>query len=118
MNGPAPALLALAAAALALPGCAAGIATSAVGMAVKAATPARADPGDQRAAATAACTDRAATLGEVRIIDAAQRAGTGRVTVWGTVGPSPSSGPGTRQSFECRFDRGVKGFKLRAIAPR
>ena len=75
----------LAASCLGQSGCAAGIAVSAVGAAVKAATPERpVVTEDRRAAAAAACEAHAAQHGRVHLIDADQRPD-GRVTVWGTV---------------------------------
>ena len=68
---------------LALGGCVAGVAASAVGAAVNASQP-RETNEDLRRPAVAACTARAIEHGEVHIIDAEQRRG-GRVTVWGTV---------------------------------
>ena len=94
-----------------LGGCAAGIAASAVGAAVNASQP-RETNEDLRDPAVAACTARAAPLGEVRIIDAEQRRG-GRVKVWGTVQDAQQ-----RQAFECSWAGEVSGFRLRAIAPR
>jgi len=102
-------LLVLAASSLALGGCVASMAANAVTMAVKASRPDRAGAGDLRGSATAACSERAAPLGTVKIIDAAQRPD-GRVTVWGTV-----EAEGARQSFECKFGGKVTAFKLRRL---
>ena len=101
----------LAGAGLALGGCVAGLAMSAVGAAIQAATPERPPvEEDLRAAAAAACTARAAAHGQVHVIDAEQRPD-GRVTVWGRI-----EDEARRQAFECRFDRGeVKAFRLRDI---
>lgn len=100
----------LAASSLALSGCVAGIAVSAVSAAVKAATP---EPPvvteDRRAAARAACEAHAAQHGRVHLIDAEQRPD-GRVTVWGTV-----QDDGERRAFRCRYDGEVSDFRLRAI---
>jgi hypothetical protein len=97
----------------ALSGCVAGMAAGAAGAAARAAMPERPNVSDdRRPAATKACEARAAGLGTVRIIDAAQRPD-GRVTVWGTVQDEKQ-----RRSFECRFDGTVKEFKLRAIKTR
>jgi len=103
----------LAASSLALSGCVAGIAVSAVGAAVKAATPERpAVTDDRRAAARAACESHAAQHGRVHIIDAEQRPD-GRVTVWGTVEDDRE-----RRAFICRFDGEVSAFRLRTIPQR
>lgn len=94
---------------LALSGCAAGLAASAVSAAAQAATPERPYVGeDRRPAAIAACEGRAAELGRVHIIDADQRPD-GRVTVWGLIENE------ARRSFECRYDGTVSAFKLRPI---
>jgi osmotically-inducible protein OsmY len=93
----------------ALSGCVAGMAASAAGTAVRAATQRPNVRDDRRATASAACQARAAGLGQVRVIDAEQRID-GRVTVWGTV----ESG-GVRKSFKCGYDGKVTDFKLRAI---
>ena len=105
--------LLLVAGSLPLGGCVAGIAMGAVGAAVRAATPERPEViQDLGPAATAACEERAAPLGRVHIIDVDQRPD-GRVTVWGTVQDDSQ-----RRSFECRWDRVVKAFKLRPIPTR
>ena len=94
-----------------LSGCVASVAASAVGAALNATRPAETNE-DFRAAATMACTTRAAPHGEVHIIDAAQRSG-GRVTVWGTVTAGTQ-----RQAFECSWRGTVRDFDLRALPPR
>lgn len=96
---------------LALGGCVAGVAASAVGAAVNASQP-RETNEDLRRPAVAACTARAIEHGEVHIIDAEQRRG-GRVTVWGTV-----TTPEQRQAFECRYNGQVSDFDLRNLPPR
>lgn len=103
-------ILMVAAGSLSLGGCVAGLAMSAVGAAVRAATP---EPvvvtEDRRPAARAACEAQAAQHGSVHLIDAEQRAD-GRVTVWGRVEHGSQ-----RRAFECRFDQAVTGFRLREI---
>jgi hypothetical protein len=93
-----------------LSGCAAGLAASAVGAAVRATdkpdTPPTEDPGP---AARLACTAQAERHGTVRIIDTEYRSAS-KLVVWGTV-----EGPGGRRSFECRYQGKIVGFKLRAI---
>ncbi|HEX8640638.1 MAG TPA: hypothetical protein VF704_05725 [Allosphingosinicella sp.] len=91
-------------------GCVAGIAASAVGAAVRAAAPGPVTE-DRRPAARTACEAQAAPHGQVRIIDAEQRAD-GRVTVWGRV-----ENERQRRAFECRYDRRVTAFRLREIRP-
>ena len=99
--------------ALPLGGCAAGIAASAVGAAVRAAdrpeAPPKEDPGP---AARQACTVRASQHGDVRIIDVEYRS-PARLIVWGTV-----EARGRRRSFECRWDGGIVGFEVREIGGR
>jgi hypothetical protein len=112
MAPPPPVLLLLLASSLALGGCAAGIAASAVGAAVGAGNPQRPTDQDLREPATAACRARAAPLGQVRIIDADQRPD-GRVKVWGTVEDGRQ-----RRSFECNWDGRVRGFELRSVRAR
>lgn len=107
--------LALAAlAALPLGGCAASIAASAVGAAVRAADKDDpVDPGyDVGGAASQACTAHARQHGEVHIIDVEHRSPT-KAIVWGTV-----TANGVRRSFECRFDGKIDAFKLREIRPQ
>lgn len=104
------ALLLLAGSSLALGGCVASMAASAVGAAVRAATPERPlVTQDVRGPAREACQARAAQLGTVRITDAEQRAD-GRTTVFGTVQDATQ-----RRSFECVYDGRVTGFRLREI---
>jgi hypothetical protein len=103
------ALLALAA--LPLGGCAASIAASAVGAAVRAADrPDRAPKEDPGPAARAACSARAAPYGTVKIIDAVYKT-VAKVTVWGSV-----EGPAGRRSFQCRWDGKIVGFELKEVA--
>ena len=106
-------ILLLAASTFALGGCAASIAASAVGAAL------RASQSGQRAsasqdlgpAASEACSTRASQHGDVSIIDVERR--TNKVIVWGTVRNGQE-----RQSFECRFDGEISDFKLRPIPGR
>ena len=104
--------LLLLAAALPLGGCAASIAASAVGAAVRATD--KPDPvptEDPGPAARTACSAEAAKHGEVTIIDTEYRSAS-RLIVWGRV----ESGA-QRRSFECRWDRKIVDFKLRDIRP-
>ena len=105
----------LMAAVLASSGCAASIAASVVGAAVQAANPPPPEVAystDLLASAREACRARAATHGEVHIIDAEQGR-RGRVTVWGTV-----QAPVGRRAFTCTYNGAVSSFRLRAIPPR
>jgi hypothetical protein len=103
----------LALAALPLGGCAAGLAASAVGAAVRAAdrpdAPPREDPGP---AARSACSARAAQYGAVKIIDTVYKS-PARLVVWGSV-----EGEGRRQSFQCRYDGKVVGFHIKEVEAR
>jgi len=97
-------------AALALGGCVAAIASSAVGMAVRGA---KGEPqGNQhlQAGAAKACTAHASQFGTVHIIDVEQSTAS-KIIVWGTAGEGQA-----RRSFECAFGTNITGFKLRAIA--
>jgi hypothetical protein len=103
----------LALAAFPLGGCAAGLAASAVGAAVRAADgPERVPAEDPGPAARSACTAHAAQYGEVRIIDTVYRS-PAKLVVWGSV-----ESQGRRRSFRCRFDGKVVGFTLREIDAR
>ena len=99
-----------AAASLALGGCAASIAASAVGAAVRAADKPDAVPtSDPGPAARAACTAEGERFGTVKIIDTEYKSAS-KLIVWGTV-----EAEGRRRSFECEFEGKLKNFKLRAI---
>ena len=92
-----------------LGGCVAGLATSAVGMAVRSA---RGEPQDNAAllpTAVQACSARAAPYGTVKVIDK-QQVSIDRIKVWGTADNGT-----TRHSFECTFGKKITGFKLRAL---
>jgi hypothetical protein len=108
-----PILAFLALGTLPLGGCAASIAASAVGAAVRAADkpdkPPKEDPGP---AARSACSARAAPYGTVRIIDTVYKS-SAKLVVWGSV-----EGEGKRQSFQCRYDGKVVGFELKDVERR
>ena len=95
--------------ALSLGGCVAGMAASAVGMAVRGARGEPESNAGLQPEATAACSARASQSGVVKVIDVEQRTAS-RIIVWGTVddGKQP-------QSFECAYGTRVTGFKLRPI---
>ena len=100
----------IAASALGLTGCVAGMAANAVGMA---AAGARGEPASNQhlqPAAREACSAQASAYGTVRIIDVEQRS-TNKIIVWGTVDDGTR-----RQSFECGFGTSITSFKLRAIS--
>jgi hypothetical protein len=104
-----PKLMPLLLLALPLGGCAAGIAASAAGMAIRSA---KGDPqGNQhlQPGARSACSAHAAQFGAVRIIDVEQRS-PGKIIVWGTVTDATQ-----RRSFECAFTDRIVGFKLQVI---
>jgi hypothetical protein len=106
-----PALLLLACGAVAVSGCVAGMAASAVGMVARSAQGQPASNEHLKPEAAAACSARASPYGAVRIIDVEQR-GASKIVVWGTVDDGKE-----RRSFECAFGTRVTGFKLRAIKP-
>lgn len=87
------------------------MAAGAAGMVAREARGAPQDVSAYLPQARAACTARAAGLGNVHVIDVAQEA-VDRITVWGTV-----TRAGRRQSFECRFGTQITGFKLRPLPP-
>lgn len=105
------ALALLVAGSLALGGCAASIAASAVGMAVRSAQAAPRSNEHLRPQAAQACTAHASQHGSVHIIDVEQRSSS-RIVVWGTVGEGEE-----RRSFECSYGDRITGFKLREIEP-
>jgi hypothetical protein len=95
---------------LALGGCAASLAASAVGAAIRS-SQSQKQPTDQQnwpQAAAAACQAHAAQFGEVRIIDVELRQD--KVVVWGTAGEGAQ-----KRSFECPYNGKISGFKLRTI---
>ncbi|HEY0131134.1 MAG TPA: hypothetical protein VGB57_06995 [Allosphingosinicella sp.] len=106
-------LLLLALGALPLGGCAAGLAASAVGAAVRAADrPDRAPREDPGPAARAACSARAAQYGTVRIIDTVYRS-PAKLVVWGSV-----EGEGRKRSLQCRWDGKIVGFEVKEVEER
>lgn len=108
-----PTLLLLALGALPLNGCAASLAASAVGAAVRAADkPDRAPKEDPGPVARAACSAHAAPHGTVKIIDVVYKS-VAKVTVWGSV-----EGEGRKRSFQCRWDGKIVGFELKEVGGR
>ena len=103
-------VIAAVAGAVALQGCVAGMAASAVGMAARSARGAPASNEHLKPQASAACSARAAQHGVVKIIDVEQRS-EARIVVWGTAGEGTA-----RRSFECAYGTKITGFKLRTIA--
>jgi type IV pilus biogenesis protein CpaD/CtpE len=99
-------------AALTLTGCAASLAAGAIGAAARSA---QGDPDAYhnnetlKLAAAQACRARAATHGEVQVIDLEQRSAR-RVVVWGT-----ATSTAQRQSFECTYAGRVTAFRLRRL---
>jgi hypothetical protein len=103
-------LLLLALGALPLGGCAASLAASAVGAAVRAADgPERVPKEDPAPAARQACTARALPYGTVKIIDVVYKSAA-KLVVWGSV-----EAEGRRRSFECRWDGKIVGFEVREV---
>ncbi len=108
-----PTLLLLALAALPLGGCAASIAASAVGAAVRAADrPDKAPKEDPGPVARQACSVHASQYGTVQIIDVVYKS-VAKVVVWGAV-----EGAGRKRSFQCRWDGKIVGFELKEVAGR
>ncbi len=103
-------LLTVTLAALPLGGCAASIAASAVGAAVRAADkPDKAPAEDPGPVARAACAAHAAQYGNVKIIDVVYKS-VAKVVVWGSV-----EGEGRKRSFQCRWDGKIVGFEVKEI---
>ena len=94
---------------LPLCGCVAGMAASAVGMAVRGAQGEPVSNSHLGREAVTACSDRAAEYGTVHIIDVEQRSAS-KLIVWGTADDGTQ-----RRSFECAFGTKITGFKLRDI---
>ncbi len=108
-----PILVLLALGAFPLGGCAAGLAASAVGAAVRAADgPERIPTEDPGPAARQACTVQASQYGTVNIIDTVYRSAA-KLVVWGSV-----EGEGRKRSFQCRWDGKIVGFELKEIEGR
>jgi hypothetical protein len=102
----------LLASSLALCGCVAGIAASAVGMAARSAQGEPQSNAHLRPDAARACSERAAEHGAVHIIDIEQRS-IDTIIVWGTAGEGEE-----RRSFQCTYKTRLTGFRLREIARR
>ena len=96
----------------ALGGCVAGMAASAVGMAVRSAQGQPQSNAHLKPTAETVCSAHASRYGTVHIIDV-QQAAPSKIIVWGTVDDGKE-----RRSFECGFGTKLTGFKLRAIPIR
>ena len=94
---------------LALGGCAASIAASALGAAIQSG---QSDTPADVQAGVDACYARANQLGRSKIIDVERRS-TSKITVWGSVENDLG-----KQSFECGYSDKITGFTLRAVTPR
>jgi hypothetical protein len=99
----------LVAGSLALSGCAASLAATALSMAMRSAQKQPQSNAHLKPAATQACSAHAAQYGGVQIIDVVQR-GVSRIVVWGT-----ATNGQERQSFECTYTTKIVGFRLRPI---
>ena len=95
---------------LALSGCVASMAASAVGAAVTASRGRPVSNEGARETAISQCSALAAPYGAVHVIDVEQRS-VERMVVWGT-----TEGRSGRRSFECAFGTKVAGFKIHPIA--
>ncbi|MEO6255279.1 MAG: hypothetical protein ABIO69_00550 [Sphingomicrobium sp.] len=102
-------LIAILGSAPSLGGCVAGMAASAVGMAVKSAQGQPQSNAHLKPTAEALCSARAAQYGTVHVIDV-QQYSPSKIIVWGTADNGT-----VRQSFECGFGTQISGFKLRPI---
>ncbi len=92
-----------------LSGCAAGIAASALGAAVRSTKSQPQSNEHLGPLAIQACSARASQAGTVKVIDVEQRT-TSKIIVWGT-----ASNGAARQSFECAYTTRIVGFRLRAV---
>ena len=95
--------------ALALGGCVASMAASAVGAVVSSARGTPQSNEQLQPAAAKACNERAATYGTVHIIDIEQHSRL-KIIVWGTVDDKM-----VRRAFECSFGTAITGFKIREL---
>jgi hypothetical protein len=100
----------LAASALSLGGCVAGLAVSAAGMAGQAVAGKPKNNEQAQPAAATECSTRASQYGRVHLIDVEQHSPS-RIIVWGTVDDGKQ-----RRSFECHYTTKITGFTLRTIA--
>ena len=96
-------------AAPALGGCVAGMAASAVSMAVRSGQRQPQSNAELKPAARNDCTAYASRFGTVHIIDV-QQSSPSKIIVWGTVDDGKQ-----KRSFECAYGTRITGFKLRAI---
>src|SRR5215210_5524293 len=101
-------LLVLVASAPALGGCVAGMAASAVSMALRSAQGRPQSNAHLKPAARNDCSVYASRFGAVQIIDV-QQYSPSKIIVWGTVDDGRE-----RRSFECGYGNRITGFKLRA----
>ncbi len=95
---------------LALGGCAASLAASAVGAAMRSAQGRSPSNEHLTLEAAQACRAQAARYGEVHVIDVEQRT-TSKIIVYGTA----TSGA-DRRSFECTYTTKVVAFRVRPIS--
>lgn len=104
-------ILILGASGLALGGCLAGIAASAVGMAARSIRGVPESNAHLAPEAAKACSERASQYGTVKVIDVEQQT-VSRLVVWGTASQSAQ-----RSSFECHYTTEITRFKLRPLTP-
>jgi hypothetical protein len=102
-------LPASAAISLALGGCVAAMAASAVSMAATAAGGHPQSNEGLKPQALSDCSNRATQYGKIHIIDVEQHS-TNKIIVWGTVDDGKQ-----KRSFECDYGTTITGFKLRQI---
>lgn len=97
---------------LALGGCVAGMAVSAVDLAARSAKGQPVNNEHLQPTAANDCTTYAAQYGTVHIIDVEQHT-PAKIIVWGTVDDGKA-----KQSFQCNYGSKITGFKLRPIKTR
>ena len=102
-------LLFLLGSSFALGGCAAGLAASALGAAVRTAKGQPKGNEHLKPLAVQACSAHGSQFGTVQVIDVEQRT-VSKIIVWGTVTKGAD-----RRSFECAFTTSVAAFQLRVI---
>jgi hypothetical protein len=95
--------------AVALSGCVASMAASAVSAVVSSARGSAQSNAPFQPTAAKACTEQASVYGAVHIIDVEQH-GSGKIIVWGTVDDGK-----LRRAFECAYGTKITGFKLRTL---
>lgn len=97
---------------LALSGCVAGMAATAVSMAARSAAGEPEHNQHLQPTAAQACSAHASQYGAVHIIDVEQRTKS-KIVIWGTIDDGYE-----RRSFECVYGAKITAFKLRSVPRR